>query len=272
MIPSSDLSAFGRLITALEPWLRHIVIIGGWAHRLYRLHPKAQSLDYMPLTTQDADIAVPSALPVHQDDIRERLHQAGFDEDFVGTDHPPATHYRLSAEQGAFYAEFLAPLVGGEYDRRGKRVVTGRVGGITVQRLRHVGLLLDDPWEINLDLSSASYWSGVVRIAHPVRFLAQKLLIYPHRSRNDRAKDILDIHDTLEVFGARLAELRNDWETSVMPRLHRRHVAELRKSPDILFGNVHDEIRAAATIAAGRILTPEAVRETCQYGLHRLFT
>jgi hypothetical protein len=33
---------FGRLVSALEPWLHHIVIIGGWAHQLYRRHHDAQ--------------------------------------------------------------------------------------------------------------------------------------------------------------------------------------------------------------------------------------
>ena len=29
---------------SLEPWLDQLVIIGGWAHQLYRLHPAAQVL------------------------------------------------------------------------------------------------------------------------------------------------------------------------------------------------------------------------------------
>ena len=35
-----------RLTAALDPWLGQIVIVGGWAHQLYRLHPHAQALDY----------------------------------------------------------------------------------------------------------------------------------------------------------------------------------------------------------------------------------
>jgi hypothetical protein len=38
---------FARLILALEPWLTQIVIIGGWAYRLYRQHPIAQRVDYL---------------------------------------------------------------------------------------------------------------------------------------------------------------------------------------------------------------------------------
>jgi len=54
-----ELKPFVQLIEALEPWLEQVVLIGGWAHRLYRLDPRAQTLRYPPLTTLDSDIAVP---------------------------------------------------------------------------------------------------------------------------------------------------------------------------------------------------------------------
>jgi hypothetical protein len=64
---------FARLILALEPWLTQVVIIGGWAHRLYRLHPSAQHIEYLLLTTLDTDVAVPPRLKVIDRDLRERL-------------------------------------------------------------------------------------------------------------------------------------------------------------------------------------------------------
>jgi hypothetical protein len=33
----SENAQFARLIVAFEPWLTQVLIIGGWAHRLYRL-------------------------------------------------------------------------------------------------------------------------------------------------------------------------------------------------------------------------------------------
>jgi hypothetical protein len=39
------LEAFSKFIVALEPWLGEAVLIGGWAHRLYRLDPRARKLD-----------------------------------------------------------------------------------------------------------------------------------------------------------------------------------------------------------------------------------
>ena len=41
----SEVDYFARLVEALEPWLDRVVIIGGWAHRLYRQNPLAQPLD-----------------------------------------------------------------------------------------------------------------------------------------------------------------------------------------------------------------------------------
>ena len=88
MTMTSDLSTFARLVNALEPWLEDVVIIGGWAHRLYRLHPKAQQLDYVPIMTLDTDVALPAILPAKEPDIRERLLNNGFTEEFLGDDKP----------------------------------------------------------------------------------------------------------------------------------------------------------------------------------------
>lgn len=95
MNENSENEQFGRLIQALEPWLTQVAIIGGWAHRLYRLHPSARHVEYSPLTTLDTDIAVPPRLKVIDSDLRERLIASGFEEERLGDDQPPATHYRL---------------------------------------------------------------------------------------------------------------------------------------------------------------------------------
>ena len=125
--------AFARLI-AIEPWLREAVIIGGWAHQLYRLHPSAQTLDYVPLTTLDADVALPAQLSVSGQNIRERLLANGFSEQRFGDDKPPATHYNLREARTGFFAEFLTPLKGSEYHRRGEWKATKRIAGVVSQQ------------------------------------------------------------------------------------------------------------------------------------------
>jgi len=60
-------------------------------------------------------VAVPAKLKAEQETVRQGLLEAGFTEEFDGEDRPPATHYHY-APSGGFYAEFLSPLTGSEYD------------------------------------------------------------------------------------------------------------------------------------------------------------
>src|SRR5712675_1581134 len=73
------LEAFSKFIVALEPWLGEVVLVGGWAHRPYRLDPRARKLDYLPLTTLDGDVAVPPKLKKEESTVRKRLLEAGFE-------------------------------------------------------------------------------------------------------------------------------------------------------------------------------------------------
>jgi hypothetical protein len=263
-----DPNAFKRLVAALEPWLDQVVIVGGWAHRLYRLHPDAQELDYPPLMTLDTDIAVPAKLVAGERDIRERLLAQGFTEEPLGDSRPPATHYRLAGEASGLYAEFLTPLVGSEYNRKRKRKATMEIAGISSQQLRYIELLLHQPWSI--DFESGGF-AAKIQVANPAGFLAQKVLIHERRDREDRAKDILYMHDTLEVFGARLPELAELWRNIVAPQLHLRSASTVSNAPAALFGELSDDIRRAAEISAERALSPEAIRKACRYGFVHVF-
>jgi hypothetical protein len=270
--PGAELDPFIRLVEALEPWLGQIVVIGGWAHRLYRLDPRAQKLAYLPLTTLDSDVAVPAKVDVKKENIRERMLAAGFQEEFVGEDRPPATHYHLGGH-GGFYTEFLTPLVGSEHGRRGKRKATREVGGISSQQLRYIDILMISPWKIALGRDNEFPFNPAkqAQIANPATFLAQKILIQGERDRKDRAKDILYIHDTIEAFSGNLAELRQTFATDIRSHLHRNRVRELTSAADVLFENVNDTIREAAFMATGRKLTGETIIEMCRAGLKEIF-
>jgi hypothetical protein len=180
-----------------------VVIVGGWAHRLLRYHPLAQVVPHDPLLTLDTDIAIPATLEGSEQDLRGRLKASGFEEKFLGENQPPATHYELADEHGEFYAEFLSPLIRSEYDRDGNRRATTRVAGVTSQNLRDVDILLNSPWTFQLSRENGFPFEAPkqVRIAHPTRFAAQKLLIHEKRDRRSRAKDILYLHDTIELLG-----------------------------------------------------------------------
>jgi hypothetical protein len=271
MTEDADWAAFGRLLEALEPWLEHLVIVGGWAHRLYWLHPHAQPLDYSPLRTLDADVAIPANPPVREGEIRERLLAAGFEEERLGDSEGMVTHYYLVREPGVFYAEFITSRTGGAYNRDGSRKQPLYVGGIAAQPLAHVDILTESPWRVNLDDPGLTSWQGTVRIASPVRFLAQKLLILQDRSPDDRAKDIVYIHDTLQVFGSRLEELRAEWKESVAPPLLPAHRKKIHEAAKRHFSVLTDAIRQAARVAGRGDLTAENVRASCERGLRELF-
>jgi hypothetical protein len=138
-----DLDSFVRLATALEPWLGQAVIIGGWAHRLYRLHTLAQELDYSPLMTLDMDIAVPARLAPGPQNIRQRLLAHGFS---------------------------LTPLTGSAHDRKGRSKATVEIAGITTQQLRHIELLLNHPWTVHTAGDRGAMKRGP-KVLQPVRGL-----------------------------------------------------------------------------------------------------
>lgn len=273
MVLPPGVAGFSRLIAALDPWLDRVVIVGGWAHRLYHLHPSAQQLGFAPLMTYDADIALPPTLPAHTPTIRDALVSNGFEEEFRGDDMPPVTLYYLGNKNSGFYAEFLTPLRGGEYSRSGKRKATAQVAGVNSQQLRFIDILLNKPWTVELQARDFALPAPkLVRLASPVGFLAQKVLIHHMRGVNDQAKDILYIHDTLQVFGSRLDDLRNEWKERVRPCLHPKAARTVETAHSWIFGELTDVIRLASSTAPGRRLIPEALRASCEYGFQQIFS
>src|SRR5262249_9742544 len=148
-----DLANFARLVEAIRPWLPHLVIVGGWAHRLHWFHPLASSQEYQPLRTRDDDLAFSLNAPL-EGDLGDALRQAGFEEELSGEHTPPVTHYHLGEEDAGFYAEFLTVKQGSDVKRDGKPDLTVSKAGITAQKLRHLELLLAEPWKVQIGVKS----------------------------------------------------------------------------------------------------------------------
>lgn len=183
MTSEHNVQNFARLMEALRPWLPHVVIVGGWAHRLHRLHSLAQPLAYPPLMTRDADIAIPVVTPPGAPDLGQRLLEHGFELELLGDHKPPVSRYRLGDEEQGFYAEFLTPLVGSQHKRDETPGVAVRVAGVTAQTLRHLEILLIEPWSVVVD-SSRGFplkQAAVVRVPNAVTYVAHKLLIHAKR-------------------------------------------------------------------------------------------
>lgn len=267
-----DFAAIARLLDALRPWLGHLVIVGGWAHRLHRFHPLAHTPAYAALRTRDADLAFPTAAPL-TGDIAAALKAADFHEDFSGEHTPPITRYRLGADDEGFFAEFLAPLHGSAVKRNGQADVTMTKAGVTAQKLRHLDLLLVRPWAVRLtkDIGVPVQSPVDVMLPNPVSFIAQKLLIQKYRGSDKKAQDALYIHDTLELFGGELAALRTLWHEEIRPTLPARTAKDVERLQREQFGAVTDVIRNAARMPQDRTLPPDRIQAACAYGLEEIF-
>ena len=139
--------------------------------------------------------------------------------------------------------------------------------------LRAIEDLLAAPWNIALSAANGFPFANEtgVQIANPVSFLAQKILIHRRRNRDERAKDILYMHDTIDTFATRIDDLSAEWVRNIRHELHANIVRAVESASATLFGAVTDSIRVASQIVQARNLTPEAIRETCNLGFSRIF-
>ena len=267
-----DLANFARLVDAIRPWIPHLVIVGGWAHRLHRFHPYATDQEYQPLRTKDVDVAFSPSAPL-KGGLSQALDEAGFKEELLGEVTPPVIHYRLGDEDAGFFAEFLTVKKGDGYKRDGKPNLTLFKAGITAQKLRHLELLLKVPWKVHLAAREEIPVQQPVDLLVPnaVSFILQKILIQKHRDSEKRAQDVLYIHDTLQLFGASLEELGSIWENELKPSMSPKTAKRAVTKAFELFKDVTDDVRTAALIPADRNLKPDSVRDAINYGFSEIF-
>jgi hypothetical protein len=270
----SDFLQFGQAIDALAPYLEDLVIVGGWAHRLMRLHLLASSSAASPLMTLDADIAAPQRLSSRGQSIRQLLLDHDFDEELSGSATPPKARYTLEAGNG-FSVEFITPVLGGALRRDGSPGAIATIQGVSAERLRHVDLLLLAPWEVEVPVQQdgATSIEMAVQICNPVSYLAQKILILPARRLPKQGKDVLYIHDTMLMFGGAFDELRALWLTEIRRHLARKALRQVLDASEELFGVVADRSLHASQVAreAGRSLTATEIAAVCRRGLSEIF-
>jgi len=80
----------------------------------------------------------------------------------------------------------------------------------------------------------------------------------------------LYIHDTIELLGASLDVLGEEWQL-VRRGLSLSLIRTVETAADRMFSKVTDDIRGAVQAAAGRALTPQGVQEFCRAGLKIVF-
>lgn len=269
---TDDRAQMAQALLALRPWLPHLVVVGGWAHRLHRLHPLAGRPPYEPVRTLDADIAVSLRPPV-AGDLGAALRGAGFLAELSGDHTPPVTRYHLGTDNRGFFVEFLAPLEGGTLTRTGLPDATVATAGVVAQKLRHLQILLLHPWTVNFDSGETDppHQAVQVQVAHPVCFIAQRLLIQKERSAAKQAQDTLYIHDTIDLLGHQRHVLQADWRQRIRPFLAENLVGKVAQIAQARFGTVNDTIRSASRIPQDRVLHPEELQARCAAGLQAIF-
>ncbi|MDA1307220.1 MAG: GSU2403 family nucleotidyltransferase fold protein [Acidobacteria bacterium] len=182
------------------------------------------------------------------------------------------THYQLGTDSEGFYAEFLTPLRGGTHKRDGSPDETEKIQGVNAQKLRHLELLLIEPW--NAEISTRTGFpltdAALVLVPNPVSFIVQKLLVYFDRKPEKRPGDLLYIHDTIVVFSPVLDDLAALWRSSVAPALSSKGYRELTDNVSATVGAVTDTLRNAARMVPTRRMDPEIMRRVCSEGLKRL--
>lgn len=267
----NDLEAFAKLVQALDPWRGQLVFIGGWSHRLHTLHPYASPLAFQRVFTKDTDLAFHSTVPL-EGSIKAALIEKGFKENLSGNARPPAAHYTLGNDSSGFYAEFLTPLVGSGIKRSGETDATMLAGGISAQKIRHLGILLTDPWLVTVGPMNGVPLEDPVdlQVANPLCFMLQKFLIKKQRTADKHRQDLLYVFDTVQLFGHRLPQFQENWEKVIAPSLEAGTVKTVVQECGESFNTVTDAIRDAARIPQDRRVDPEELRATCQYAFRQI--
>jgi hypothetical protein len=65
--------------------------------------------------------------------------------------------------------------------------------------------------------------------------------------------------------------LNLEWRTEVKPKIHPNAARKIQRAATDLFGQLNDAIRDAARMTGPRKLSPEAVRERCNFGHAQIF-
>jgi hypothetical protein len=186
----NDLWSLYKTLGILKPYLKEIVIVGGWVPFLYRKYGRIPSR-HPSIRTRDIDIAVPTRLDEgNRPTIDELLSGAGYKTHIYGADFS-VVKYELSLPEVEL--EFITPEIG----RPGKPVITIQ-RGLTAQALRYLQILLENTMEIAIrDTLSGSDINLDIKVPSPGAFIFQKVLTLSRR-QSKVAKDLYYIFDLLD--------------------------------------------------------------------------
>ena len=123
-VDPAELQALASSLAALGPYLEDVVLVGGWAHRLFHLHPWARPREFAPLATNDVDFAVPARTPPRESTLSSLLAAAGYEARHKSIHtRPPLVRYQRA---DGVMIEFVADLKGSATIARGTRRTSWR--------------------------------------------------------------------------------------------------------------------------------------------------
>jgi len=170
------------VLAVLEPYLSHIVLVGGWVPYLMSLH-RGDAAPRSPLLTRDIDIAVPRNLQTGGDAMDRLLREAGLRYDYRSAYDPPVVSFVGSLRGCEVEIEFLTDEPGGREE------VLDVGGGLRVQSLHYTNVLLENTVVISVDAPDGRLLP--VRVPTPAAFVFNKSLTFAQRKTSLKTGPLL---------------------------------------------------------------------------------
>lgn len=184
-----------RMLVVLKPYLSDIVVIGGTANALYRAHPLAADAPGDHPGTTDLDLAAPrKTRVVSGTPLIGVIKAAGLEVVLGGHDEPPLMKFR-AGPASPLEIEFLCPTSGAREEKA--HLIQA---GLSAQPIRHLDLLLHDPWKIDVSRVEGFIGAPSVLIPNPYCYVMQKILNVSDRGVEKRAKDFYYIYEVSVLF------------------------------------------------------------------------
>jgi len=130
-----------------------------------------------------------------EESLDRLLEQAGFVCEFRSRDEPPITRYVAGVgHPDEMEIEFITPM------RRNEETAISVQSDLTAQALRHVEILLEHTWAVQLDELTGGELLGEVRLPKPAAYVFHRSLTY--RRRLERVKAEKDLYYAFHVLAA----------------------------------------------------------------------
>jgi hypothetical protein len=130
--------------------------------------------------------------------LNDIIRDAGFEYEFASISNPPVVKYvKALSDETKVEIEFIT-------DEPGGREGVKKIGSINAQALRNVGILMADPWKLDLAEHNLAE-DGILLVPRPATYLLHKAVVAPKRRHKEKtAKDLYYLFSTIDSEGINL--------------------------------------------------------------------